>query len=121
MAKSKFNIDKSVVMDSLNADISENINVSSKKTKISTPEEIPESKKKLTKKDTHKVYSFWANKEQIEVWKCYQEANSELEKAEDLGLKAISEYIANHPLQGIEADVYDLRLKSKGLEESIYR
>lgn len=77
--------------------------------------------KKQTKKDTHKVYSFWANKEQIEVWKCYQESNSELEKAEDLGLKAIQEYIENHALSGTDAEMYELKLKSKGLENSSYR
>ena len=77
--------------------------------------------KKLTKRDTHKVYSFWANKEQIEVWKCYQEANSDLEKAEDLGLKAIQEYIENHALSGTDAEMYELKLKSKGLENSSYR
>lgn len=76
--------------------------------------------KKQTKKDTHKVYSFWANKEQIEVWKCYQEANSDLEKAEDLGLKAIQEYIENHPLSDDELTMYELKLKAKGLENSSY-
>lgn len=77
--------------------------------------------KKQTKKDTHKVYSFWANKEQIEVWKCYQEANSDLEKAEDLGLKAIQEYIERHPLSDDELTMYELKLKAKGLENSSYR
>lgn len=77
--------------------------------------------KKLTKRDTHKVYSFWANKEQIEVWKCYQEASNALEKAEDLGLQAITEYIQNHPLQAEEKEMYNLKLKAKGLENSEYR
>lgn len=81
---------------------------------------VPTSKK-LTKRDTHKVYSFWANKEQIEVWKCYQEASNGLQKAEDLGLKAITEYIKNHPLQAEEAEIYALKLKAKGLENSVYR
>ena len=84
-----------------------------------TADEAP--KKKLTKRDTHKVYSFWADKEQIEVWKCYQEASNALEKAEDLGLEAISEYIRNHPLSGTEAELYELKLKAKGLENSKYR
>lgn len=110
MAKRKFAIDKAVVMDGMQ-----------EKTKAVIPEEKPDSGKKLTKRDTHKVYSFWANKEQIEIWKCYQEASNELQKAEDLGLKAIQEYIENHPLQGIEADMYELKLKAKGLEGSIYR
>lgn len=79
------------------------------------------SGKKLTKKDTHKAYAFWANKEQIEVWKCYQEASGELEKAEDLGVKAITEYIQNHPLQAEEAEIYRLKLKAKGLDSSIYK
>ena len=53
--------------------------------------------------------------------KCYQEANSDLEKAEDLGLKAIQEYIENHALSGTDAEMYELKLKSKGLENSSYR
>lgn len=77
--------------------------------------------KKLTKRDTHKVYSFWANKEQIEVWKCYQEASNALEKAEDLGLKAITEYIQNHPLQGKEKARYEDNLERNKLENSKYR
>lgn len=77
--------------------------------------------KKLTKRDTHKVYSFWANKEQIEVWNCYIEASSEIEKKEDLGLKAITEYIENHKLSGQDEKVYELKLKQKGLDKSSYR
>ena len=103
MAKKKFVIEENAVVD-----------------EVKQPEEIVLVKKR-TKKDTHKVYSFWANKEQIEVWKCYQEANSDLEKAEDLGLKAIQEYIENHALSGTDAEMYELKLKSKGLENSSYR
>lgn len=77
--------------------------------------------KKLTKRDTHKVYSFWANKEQIEIWKCYQEASNTLEKAEDLGLNAITEYMKNHPLKAEELEMYKLKLKAKGLENSVYK
>lgn len=88
---------------------------------VELPSVEHQPKKKLTKRDTHKVYSFWANKEQIEVWKCYQEASAELEKAEDLGLKAITEYIKNHPLKDEELVMYNLKLKSKGLENSEYR
>lgn len=77
--------------------------------------------KKLTKRDTHKVYSFWANKEQIEVWKCYQKASNTLKKAEDLGLEAITEYIKNHPLQGKEKEKYEIFLEEENLENSEYR
>lgn len=75
-------------------------------------------KKKLTKRDTHKVYSFWAEKTEIEQWKCYQEANPDLRKAEDLGLNAIREYIANHPLTGNDQERYEenlRRAKEQGL------
>ena len=76
---------------------------------------------KTRKRDTHKTYAFWANKEQIDVWKCYQESNSELPKAVDLGLKAITEYMQNHPLKGDELAMYELKLISKLLEYSIYK
>lgn len=119
MSKKKFNITEEVVIDKEKTTVPEEpILVKAEETKTTVSEEPT---KKQTKKETHKVYSFWANKEQIEVWKCYQEANNELEKAEDLGLKAIQEYINNHALTGTEAEIYELKLKSKGLENSIYR
>lgn len=98
----------------------ENLKSYAEESEIGTFKKKPTGKK-LTKRDTHKVYSFWANKEQIEVWKCYQEASNALEKAEDLGLKAITEYIQNHPLQAEEKEIYNLKLKAKGLENSEYR
>ena len=134
MAKKKFEVVPEEVIDSPEANVPETKTFVIEHTKnveeprvlvienADSPEaNVPETKKKLTKKDTHKVYSFWANKEQIEVWKCYQEANSDLEKAEDLGLKAIQEYIENHALSGTDAEMYELKLKSKGLENSSYR
>ena len=118
MAKKKFVIEENTVVDEVKQP-EENTLVKAEEPQRQ-PEEIVLAKKQ-TKKDTHKVYSFWANKEQIEVWKCYQEANSDLEKAEDLGLKAIQEYIENHALSGTDAEMYELKLKSKGLENSSYR
>ena len=118
MAKKKFIIEENTVVDE--AKQPEEIVLFKAEEPKRQPEEIVLAKKQ-TKKDTHKVYSFWANKEQIEVWKCYQEANSDLEKAEDLGLKAIQEYIENHALSGTDAEMYELKLKSKGLENSSYR
>lgn len=80
------------------------------KEEIHTQESMPAGKK-LTKRDTHKVYSFWAEKSEIEEWKCYQEANPELKKAEDLGLNAIREYIENHPLTGNDKARYEDNLR----------
>ena len=118
MAKKKFIIEEKAVIDEIKQP--EDIVLVKTEEPHRQPEEIVVTKKQ-TKKDTHKVYSFWANKEQIEVWKCYQESNSELKKAEDLGLKAIQEYIENHALSGTDAEMYELKLKLKGLENSIYR
>lgn len=59
---------------------------------------LSEPEKKKTKRDTHKVYSFWAKKEDIAMWNAYIKNNPELEKKEDLGLNAIAEYIENHPI-----------------------
>lgn len=91
------------------------------KAKVEEPEPKKAEEKKQTIRESHKVYSFWANKEQIEVWKCYQEANSKLEKAGDLGLIAITEYIKNHPLEGDEALIYEAKLRQKKLDNSNFK
>lgn len=91
------------------------------KAKVEVPEPKKAEEKKQTIRESHKVYSFWANKEQIEVWKCYQEASSALGRAQDLGLVAIAEYIKNHPLQGDEEIIYNAKLRQKGLEESSFK
>lgn len=120
MAKKKFVIETEAIVDEVKQP-KESVSVETEEPKATATKEIVITGRKQTKKETHKVYSFWANKEQIEVWKCYQEANPELEKAEDLGLKAIEEYIKNHPLSGDDAVMYELKLKAKGLENSMYR
>ena len=117
MAKKKFAIDENIMIDKEQEENGVvNKGTEQKQNKKNTP-----IIKKQTKKDTHKSYSFWANKEQIEVWRCYQESKKELKKAEDLGLNAIKEYIKNHPLEKDEQTMYELKLKEKCLENSEYR
>lgn len=53
--------------------------------------------KTLPKRVTHKVFSFWAKREDIAKWQAYLKTNPELKTVEALGTAAINEYIKNHP------------------------
>ncbi len=57
----------------------------------------PTTKKALPKRVTHKVFSFWAKREDIAKWQAYLKASPELKTVEALGTAAIEEYIKNHP------------------------
>lgn len=57
-----------------------------------TPKDKP-----LPKRVTHKVFSFWAKREDIAKWQAYLKVNPDLKTVEDLGTAAIKEYIKNHP------------------------
>lgn len=54
--------------------------------------------KTLPKRVTHKVFSFWAKREDIAKWQAYLKTSPELKTVEALGTAAINEYIKNHPL-----------------------
>lgn len=70
-------------------------------------------KTKQTKKETHRVVSFWVEKGTLEKWQCYQTASNDLKYKEDLYVNAVQEYIANHPLEGAEQTAYTSLLKSR--------
>lgn len=53
--------------------------------------------KPLPKRVTHKVFSFWAKREDIAKWQAYLKSNPDLKTVEALGTAAINEYIKNHP------------------------
>ena len=53
--------------------------------------------KTLPKRVTHKVFSFWAKREDIAKWQAYLKTSPELKTVEALGTAAINEYIKNHP------------------------
>lgn len=53
--------------------------------------------KALPKRVTHKVFSFWAKREDIAKWQAYLKTSPELKTVEALGTAAINEYIKNHP------------------------
>lgn len=59
--------------------------------------------KALPKRVTHKVFSFWAKREDIAKWQAYLKVNPDLKTVEDLGTAAIKEYIKNHPPVNVPA------------------
>ena len=59
--------------------------------------------KALPKRVTHKVFSFWAKREDIAKWQAYLKVNPDLKTVEDLGTAAIDEYIKNHPPVNVPA------------------
>lgn len=71
----------------------------------STAPIIPE--KKLNKRITSKVFSFWADREAIAEWQAFLKASPDLPTVEALGTAAISEYIRNHPLTGEQKTAFD--------------
>lgn len=74
----------------------------SKRRKVSdTTAPTPEQpQKKPNKRITHKVFSFWADRQDIARWQAYLKANTELKTVEELGTYAINEYINNHYPEG---------------------
>lgn len=71
---------------------------------------IPEPKtKKPTKKDTHKTFTTWVEKEQLAQWKAYIATKGI--KSEDLALYAIQHYIDNvYPIEAKEKEAYEKNL-----------
>lgn len=59
--------------------------------------------KPLPKRVTHKVYSFWAKREDIAKWQAYLKTSPDLKTVEALGTAAINEYILNHPSVNVPA------------------
>lgn len=56
-----------------------------------TPQTIPQPPKKKPKKETHKTYTFWVDKNKLAEWKAYVATKGI--KSEDLGLYAIQHWI----------------------------
>lgn len=76
----------------------------SKQKKISdTSAPTTQGKKSLPKRVTHKVFSFWAKREDIAKWQAYLKVTPELKTVEELGTVAIEEYIKNHPPVNVPA------------------
>ena len=76
----------------------------SKQKKISdTSAPTEQGKKTLPKRITHKVFSFWAKREEIAKWQAYLKTNPDIKTVEALGTAAINEYIKNHPPVNVPA------------------
>lgn len=69
---------------------------------------VPE--KKLNKRITSKVFSFWGSRDSIAVWQAYQKANPDFPTVEALGTAALDEFIRNHPLAAEQKTAFDALL-----------
>lgn len=78
------------------------------------PAKDPTPAKKQRKIDTHKTFSFWARKDLADRWRAWAEAKGM--KLDDLGEKAITEYVNAHPLSDDEQIIYDMRIAIKHRE-----
>ena len=73
---------------------------------------VPEKKETRSgrKTDTHKPFSFWAEKDEADEWRLWAKAKKI--KVDDLGTQAIREYIKRHKLTEDQQKLYDLMKKS---------
>ena len=72
-------------------------------------EEPTEGKKKKT--DTHKVFSFRAPIETVDSWRVWADAKGM--KVDELGEKALTEYIKKHSLTEDQRQIYELKMAQK--------
>lgn len=68
-----------------------------------------EEPEKPKKKDTHKVFSFRAEKKEADSWRVWADASGLT--VDELGERAIREYIKRHPLKGDQLQIYELKMK----------
>lgn len=68
---------------------------------------VPEAKQKPQKK----VFSFRAEVESADSWRVWADAKGL--KVDELGSKAIAEYIKRHPLTADQQKIYDLKMAQK--------
>lgn len=74
------------------------------------PQTIPQPPKKKPKKETHKTYTFWVNKNKLAEWKAYVATKGI--KSEDLGLYAIQHWIDQvAPITPEEQEYYHRNLE----------
>lgn len=77
---------------------------------VEEPQKAQEGKKQR-KVDTHKVFSFRAEKESVDSWRVWADAKGM--KVDDLGEKAITEYIRKHSLTEDQKKIYELKMGQK--------
>ena len=71
------------------------------------PEEVSEEPKKTQKK----VFSFRAEVDQVDSWRVWADAKGM--KVDELGEKAITEYIKKHSLTEDQRQIYELKMAQK--------
>lgn len=74
------------------------------------PQKAQEGKKQRVI-DTHKVFSFRAPIETVDSWRLWADAKGL--KVDDLGEKALEEYIRRHPLNEDQKTIYELKKAQK--------
>lgn len=80
------------------------------KTATEKPQRAQEDKKQRVI-DTHKVFSFRAPIETVDSWRVWAEAKGI--KVDELGEKALTEYIKRHALSEDQKKIYDLKMAQK--------
>lgn len=73
--------------------------------------EEPKTEPKKKKTETHKVFSFRAPIETADNWRLWADAKGM--KVDELGTKAITEYIKKHPLTADQNQIYELKKAQK--------
>lgn len=84
------------------------------KTAKEEPSESPQTAQEGKKPrviDTHKVFSFRAPKETVDSWRVWAEAKGM--KVDELGEKALTEYIKRHSLTDDQRQIYELKMAQK--------
>lgn len=75
------------------------------------PQEEDKKSSEEEKKTLKKVFSFRAEIEKVDDWRLW--ANAKGVKVDDLGEKALEEYIRRHPLKGDQKTIYELKKAQK--------
>lgn len=75
-----------------------------------SPQKAQEGKKSRVI-DTHKVFSFRAPRETVDSWRVWADAKGI--KVDELGEKAITEYIKRHSLTEDQKKIYELKMAQK--------
>lgn len=83
---------------------------------------VSKQKSKKLKKETHKIYAFWVDKEKLAEWRAYIDTKGI--KSEDLGLYAVQHWIDRvQPITPKEHGIYEkyLEYERKTINEDARR
>lgn len=98
-------------MDKFFSGASENVSEPSKKTTKRNTKEEPKQEPTKPQKVQKKVFSFRAEESTVDGWRLWADAKGM--KVDDLGEKAITEYIKRHSLTEDQQKIYDLKSAQK--------